>query len=184
MGAEKLLAYGLLGFGVYKLLEGTGAIAPLQCPDATRNPALNVANRDNAASKHFYGPEDPSRPSVAFWARLAKTWASKLPGTFPGGLRDIQAAMESRCDNCGHFDVSPTMQRCLKGAGSLDAYDRIASSQGARFGYCWKLHFRAATDRTCLLWKTGGPIRENADSPMSLQSKAKELVMGAREELT
>jgi len=184
MGAEKLLAYGLLGFGVYKLLEGTGAVSPFQCPDAARSPALNARNRDSAKRNFLYGPEDSSRPAIAFWARLAKKWAASLPGTFPGGLRDIQAAMDSRCGNCAHFDVSPAMQRCLKETGRLDGYDKVAQDTGARFGYCWKLNFRASDDRTCMVWKEGGPIRENSESPMSLKSKAKALVTEAREELT
>jgi hypothetical protein len=135
-----------------------------RCPLPTRNIAVNTANRDRAIKAFDYGPPNPALPSRWFWRRLTLRWT---PAGQEPTEEQIAEAKSMRCGNCGVFDVSPMMLRCMPRDYPKDAYDKAAISSGAVLGYCWAHNFKCASTRTCATWVQGGPIREDRFSPLS-----------------
>ena len=111
---------------------------------------------------HLYGPLNPAQPSESYWRKLASVWSRGSRVTDV----EIREAKSARCGNCGVFDVSPGMRRCLPPIDTADDYDRFAVETDAVLGYCWAHHFKCASTRTCKTWVAGGPIRSDARSPL------------------
>jgi hypothetical protein len=67
-----------------------------------------------------------------------------------------------QCGNCGAFDVSDSMRKCIADGiqGDETGVDANASINLADLGYCNFLHFKCAGTRSCKAWITGGPITE------------------------
>lgn len=135
--------------------------SPEYCPYPTQNIGLNTKNRNYAAREFHYGPLNPDAPNKQFWYSLAAVFKTK--GQKPTRA-DIKAAKEALCGNCGVFDISPRMQKCLPPLSDADEYDRYAISSGSVLGYCWAHHFKCASKRTCETWVHGGPVRTNKRS--------------------
>jgi len=149
----------LAGYGAYKLWQsrrGSG------CPEPTQNIAVNTRNRDIAIKRFDYGPLNPSAPSVAFWRKIAKRFTGGKEPT----AAQIVDAKKARCGNCGVFDISPVMLKCMPPVIAPDQYDSFAVESDAVLGYCWAHHFKCASTRTCATWVHGGPIRSDALSPL------------------
>ena len=134
------------------------------CPAPTRDILLNTTNRDRAIKVFDYGPPNPALPSRWFWERLASRWTPR--GQKPTA-EQIREAQSMRCGNCGVFDVSPSMLRCMPRDYPMDAYDLASLTSGAVLGYCWAHNFKCASTRTCATWVQGGPIRDDRYSPLS-----------------
>jgi hypothetical protein len=148
----------LAAVGAWSLVR---RMAGPRCPEATQNIAVNTRNRQIAIDRYDYGPLNPAQPSLSFWRRLAARWSKGEPTA-----AEIREAQSARCGNCGVFDVSPGMQRCMPPINLADDYDRAALESKAVLGYCWAHHFKCASTRTCATWITGGPIRDDARSPL------------------
>ena len=160
---RKLLAIAGGALLLRHLVRGQKAISnpPAYCPYPTQNIGLNTKNRNYAAREFHYGPLNPDAPNREFWYELAAVFKPK--GKKPTA-KDIKAAKEALCGNCGVFDISPRMQKCLPPLSDADEYDRYAISSGSVLGYCWAHHFKCASKRTCETWVHGGPIRTNSRS--------------------
>jgi len=145
-----------LGYLAYKAAKN-----PAACPPATQDIALNTENRQKAIDKYDYGPPNPSLPSKWFWKKLASRW-NKNPTA-----EQIAETKTMLCGNCGVFDVSPVMRKCMPRTYELDAYEAAAMQSGAVLGYCWAHQFKCASTRTCATWVQGPAISSNARSPMT-----------------
>lgn len=132
--------------------------SPNYCPYPTQDIRLNTKNRNYAAREFHYGPLNPNAPNREFWYDLAAVFKPK--GKKPTRA-DISAAKKALCGNCGVFDISRRMQKCLPPLSDADEYDRYAIESGAILGYCWAHHFKCASTRTCETWVHGGPVRTN-----------------------
>ena len=120
------------------------------CPAATQDIAINLANRQNAIDTANYGPENPNELNEAYW----KAKADMFQG-------DVETAKKSLCGNCAFFDIRESMLACIaEGIGfepGTDPYDAIDAGQ---LGYCEAFDFKCAASRTCNAWVGGGPITE------------------------
>ena len=131
------------------------------CPYPTEDIRLNTKNRNYAVKEFMYGPLNPMAPNNDYWYRLASVFKQK--GQRPT-KEDISAAKNALCGNCGVFDISPRMRKCLPPLTDADEYDKYAIASGSVLGYCWVHHFKCASARTCETWVVGGPIRDDARS--------------------
>jgi|TARA_R110000751_G_scaffold19500_1_gene58222 hypothetical protein len=161
---KDLITGGLALFGAYKLAEHLGYVKPknAHCPTATQDIGVNTRNRQIAIDRFMYGPLNPALPSDSYWKKLASVWSR-------GGRiteNEIREAKSARCGNCGVFDVSPGMRKCLPPIDTSDDYDRFAVETDAVLGYCWAHHFKCASTRTCKTWVSGGPIKSDSRSPL------------------
>jgi len=156
----KVAVAGLAGMAVYNQAKKNPANGDY-CPYATEDIALNTKNRNYAAQNFLYGPLNPMAPNLDFWFRLASVFK---PKGVPPTQADLIAAKKALCGNCGVFDISPRMQKCLPPLSDADEYDRYALESGSVLGYCWIHHFKCASLRTCETWVVGGPISSNERS--------------------
>ena len=119
------------------------------CPIATHDIDVNLKNRQAAIDKYHYGPANPKEPGN-YWKEAADRWnvTEKIAKTM-------------LCENCGAFDVSDDMRRCIED-GIRGDDEKIADARApidlADLGYCTFLKFKCAGTRTCSAWITGGPI--------------------------
>jgi len=134
----------------------TNGGAPDHCPYSTLDLRLNTKNRNYAAREFHYGPLNPNEANTEYWRSLAAVFKPK--GEAPTA-EDIRGAKRALCGNCGVFDISPRMQKCLPPLNNADEYDRFAVESGSVLGYCWAHHFKCASLRTCETWVVGGPLR-------------------------
>lgn len=127
-----------------------------ECPKATQDVAVNLKNRRRAISVGNYGPLDPSKQNVDFWAEKAELW-SITPDEAKGSL----------CGNCAFFDITSAMLNCIESGISAGepakstAWDAVEAGD---LGYCKAFDFKCAASRTCDAWVTGGPISDNSGS--------------------
>jgi hypothetical protein len=124
------------------LVEAAGK----NCPRATHDLELNVKNRQNGIDNHHYGPANPDKPGN-YWKEAAKRWHI-----------DEKTARTMTCSNCGAFNISDSMYKCIEGGMGKEAFDAERTREAADLGYCNFLHFKCAGSRSCELWITGGPI--------------------------
>lgn len=128
------------------------AAAPGECPPATRDIMVNLANRKKAIENVGYGPMNPELPNTSFWAKKADMWSVSA-----------DEARQSICGNCAAFNMTTKIRECIAegiasgGSGAKDAWDTIDAGD---LGYCEALDFKCAASRTCDAWITGGPITD------------------------
>jgi len=122
------------------------------CPPATQDIGINLANREKAIQTAAYGPLNPQEPNEEFWAEKANRWSV-----------DVTEAKKSVCGTCVMFIRTPKMLNCIEGglaagdSGEQNAWDAIDQ---AELGYCEAFDFKCAASRTCNAWVVGGPITE------------------------
>lgn len=151
-----IIATGL-GYFAYKAAQNPKN----SCPPATGDIKLNTDNRQKAIDYFAYGPPNPSLPSKWYWKKLASRWNKKPT------QEQIDETKTMLCGNCGVFDVSPAMLKCMPRSYAPDAYEEAAMQSGAVLGYCWAHNFKCASTRTCATWVQGPAINKNARSPMT-----------------
>jgi hypothetical protein len=151
-----IIATGL-GYFAYKAAQNPKN----SCPPATGDIKLNTDNRQKAIDFFAYGPPNPSLPSKWYWKKLASRWNKKPT------QEQIDETKTMLCGNCGVFDVSPAMLKCMPRSYAPDAYEEAAMQSGAVLGYCWAHNFKCASTRTCATWVQGPAINKNARSPMN-----------------
>jgi hypothetical protein len=124
-----------------------------ECPPATQDIAVNLANREKAIETAKYGPLNPTQPNTPFWKEKADRWSVT-----------IAEAKKSVCGTCVMFIRTPKMLDCIEGglaagdSGQQNAWDAIDT---AELGYCEAFDFKCAASRTCSAWVVGGPITED-----------------------
>jgi hypothetical protein len=123
------------------------------CPPATQDIILNLANRQKAIDDVGYGPLNPEEPNEEFWTEKAERWSVT-----------IDEAKTSICGNCAAFVVTTDALQCIAdgismGGSEDDAWDTVEAGQ---LGYCDALDFKCAASRTCNAWITGGPITDDS----------------------
>jgi hypothetical protein len=123
--------------------------ASLECPPATQDISLNLANRKICVDKANYGPANPEIDNQDFWQKKADLFKTS-----------IEETKTMRCKNCAAFIQKEQMMNCIeKGIASISEED-IAEDiiDRANLGYCELFDFKCAGERTCDAWITGGPI--------------------------
>lgn len=149
------------------------------CPPATQDVELNLANRKSAIDKAMYGPLNPAEPNDEYWQELAGEWGV-----------DIETAKKQRCGNCAVFVVTPSMKDCISSGLTGDRPDDFDSIDAAgELGYCEAFDFKCASARTCRAWISGGPVTEEKEaageeSPAEAEAKEEESVTAAAKKRT
>ena len=118
-----------------------------QCPIATQDIPTNLANRQTAIDKAWYGPLNPSLPSEEYWQNKADHFNST-----------IEEAKSARCGNCSFFNVSKAIEKCIAIGIGDEAGDPYAVIDAGKLGYCEAFDFKCASQRTCDAWVVGGPV--------------------------
>lgn len=123
----------------------------IECPQATQDITLNLANRKICVEKANYGPANPQLENNDFWQQKADLFKASL-----------EEAKTMRCSNCAAFIIKDKMRQCIeKGIASESISEEdiaIEIVDSANLGYCELFDFKCAGDRTCDAWITGGPI--------------------------
>ncbi len=137
-----------------------------ECPPATQDVAVNLANREKAIQTAGYGPLNPLEPNDEFWQEKATRWSTTT-----------NEAKKSVCGNCVMFIRTPAMLDCIEGglsageSGVENAWDAIDT---AELGYCEAFDFKCAASRTCSAWVVGGPIVDDSEpAPVALTLRAR-----------
>jgi hypothetical protein len=129
-----------------------GAETGANCPLATQDIAVNLANRARAIRVANYGPLNPALPNRTFWMAKANIFKTT-----------VAEAKTSRCGNCAAFNQTARIGDCIDaglaagGSGAPDAWATIAAGD---LGYCEAFDFKCASSRTCDSWIVGGPIKD------------------------
>ena len=125
----------------------------IQCPQATQDISLNLANRKICVNKANYGPANPEVDNPEFWQQKADLFKAS-----------VEEAKTMRCGNCAAFVIKNKMRECIeKGIASMSidendlAKDIVNESD---LGYCELFDFKCAGSRTCDAWLTGGPLTD------------------------
>lgn len=131
---------------IINLIEGIGK----GCPRATHDIKLNLKNRQIAIDEYHYGPANPKEPGN-YWKEAADRWNTSE-----------KIVKNMLCGNCGAFDASDSMRRCISDGIINDepGVDANATINLSDLGYCNFLHFKCAGTRTCAAWVVNGPITE------------------------
>jgi hypothetical protein len=120
----------------------------IECPPATQDISLNLANRKICVEKANYGPANPQLDNTEFWQKKADLFKTT-----------IDEAKTMRCSNCAAFIVKEKMMRCIeKGICEEDMNEAGAIVKLADLGYCELFDFKCAGSRTCDAWITNGPL--------------------------
>jgi hypothetical protein len=132
----------------------TAAGAP-DCPPATQDITINLANREKAIKMAAYGPLNPAEPNEEFWDDKADRWSVSSDD-----------AKKSVCGNCAVFIRTKDMLNCI--ATGLEAGDSSEQNawdaiDAAELGYCESFDFKCAASRTCDAWVAGGPITDSSE---------------------
>jgi len=127
----------------------------IECPPATQDISINLANRKICVDKANYGPANPELDNPEFWQQKADLFKTS-----------VDEAKTMRCSNCSAFVVKDKMRECIeKGIASTSIHeDEIAKNiiDQANLGYCELFDFKCAGDRTCDAWITGGPLTDKS----------------------
>lgn len=126
----------------------------IECPPATQDISINLANRKTCVDKANYGPANPRLDNTDFWNQKAALFKTS-----------IEQAQTMRCKNCAAFVVKDKMRGCIEkgiASSSIDEED-IAKEivDKSNLGYCELFDFKCAGDRTCDAWITGGPLSDS-----------------------
>jgi hypothetical protein len=121
-----------------------------ECPPATQDISLNLANRKNCVEKANYGPANPELENNDFWQQKADLFKTS-----------IDQAKTMRCSNCAAFIVKEKTMKCIeKGICEEDMNEAAKIVSLANLGYCELFDFKCAGSRTCDAWITGGPLTD------------------------
>jgi hypothetical protein len=126
--------------------------ASIECPAATQDISLNLANRKICVDKANYGPANPQLDNPEFWQKKANLFKTT-----------IDEVKTMKCSNCAAFIVKNKMRQCIeKGICEEDMNEAGKIVDLANLGYCELFDFKCAGDRTCDAWITGGPLTDEA----------------------
>lgn len=120
-----------------------------ECPIATRDVAVNLANRQKAIEVANYGPLNPDEENADYWQGIAERWDTT-----------IAEAKKQRCGNCAVFIRTPSMLECIEEGLETGDGDAWSSIEAGVLGYCEAFDFKCAASRTCDAWVAGGPVTE------------------------
>jgi hypothetical protein len=121
-----------------------------ECPKATQDIGINLANRQICVDKANYGPANPKLDNLEFWQQKASLFKTS-----------IEEAKTMRCSNCAAFIVKHKMMKCIeKGICEENMNEAAKIVNLANLGYCELFDFKCAGDRTCDAWITGGPLTD------------------------
>jgi hypothetical protein len=122
------------------------ALLQADCPEATQNIEINLANRQTAIDKAMYGPLDIKNPGD-YWEKIAAKWG--VP---------VEEAKGETCGNCAAFNITQTMLNCIaEGISGDSAWDVIEAGD---LGYCEFFKFKCNANRSCSAHVDGGPITD------------------------
>ena len=125
----------------------------IECPQATQDISINLANRKICVDKANYGPANPELENPEFWQQKADLFKTS-----------IEQAQTMRCHNCSAFVIKEKMRECIeKGIASQSIKEEDIAKEivdSADLGYCELFDFKCAGDRTCDAWITGGPLTD------------------------
>ncbi|NDG28578.1 hypothetical protein EB118_00545 [bacterium] len=124
----------------------------IECPPATQDIVLNLANRKKCVEQANYGPANPELDNDDFWQKKADLFKTS-----------IEEIKTMRCGNCAAFIVKEKMKQCIeKGIASISIQEEDIAKEivdTSNLGYCELFDFKCAGERTCDAWITGGPIK-------------------------
>jgi len=142
--------------GRMRLKRETLEAEAADCPPATQDVAVNLANRQNCIDVANYGPANPNEPDEAYWTAKAEQFKTS-----------VGIAKTMRCANCAVFIIKDKMRACIeRGLAGDEAGDADAEAivEQADLGYCEMFDFKCAGSRTCDAWVVNGPLDDEARS--------------------
>jgi hypothetical protein len=122
------------------------------CPPATQDIKLNLANRQTAIDDANYGPANPEIEDKEYWDKKAKQFKTTT---------DIAKTM--RCKNCAAFVTKEKIINCIEIGIAAEKEELELGKEIvdlANLGYCELFDFKCAGDRTCDAWITNGPLTD------------------------
>lgn len=124
----------------------------IECPPATQDIILNLANRKICVEKANYGPANPELENTNFWQQKSDLFKTT-----------VDQAKTMRCGNCAAFIIKDKMLKCIEKGIASDCIDEDDLAKdiisAASLGYCELFDFKCAGSRTCDAWITNGPIK-------------------------
>lgn len=121
----------------------------IECPPATQDIGLNLANRKICVDKANYGPANPNLDNDDFWQKKADLFKTT-----------IDQAKTMRCGNCAAFIVKQKMLDCIEKGIASEIEEAKDIVDLADLGYCELFDFKCAGSRTCDAWITNGPLKD------------------------
>ena len=125
----------------------------IECPPATQDISLNLANRKICVDKANYGPANPELDNPEFWQQKANLFKTS-----------VDEAKTMRCSNCAAFVIKEKMLQCIeKGIASTSIKEEDIAKEMVEkidLGYCELFDFKCAGSRTCDAWLTNGPLTD------------------------
>ena len=125
----------------------------IECPPATQDITINLANRKTCVDKANYGPANPNLSNREFWQLKADLFKTS-----------VEEAKTMRCRNCAAFVIKEKMRNCIeKGIASTSITEEDIAKDiisQADLGYCELFDFKCAGSRTCDAWITNGPLTD------------------------
>lgn len=125
----------------------------IECPPATQDISLNLANRKICVDKANYGPANPELENNDFWQTKADLFKTS-----------VEQAKTMKCANCAAFVIKEKMRSCIeKGIASSIDENELAKEivDESDLGYCELFDFKCAGARSCDAWITGGPLKDD-----------------------
>ena len=124
--------------------------AAIECPPATQDISINLANRQICVDKANYGPANPNLPNPEFWQAKADLFKTS-----------VEEAKTMRCGNCAAFVTKQKMLDCISNGIDPDEPGEAGEIVDlANLGYCELFDFKCAGSRTCDAWITNGPLTD------------------------
>jgi hypothetical protein len=124
--------------------------AKMECPPATQDISLNLANRKICVEKANYGPANPNLDNPEFWQKKADLFKTT-----------VDEAKTMLCSNCAAFIVKEKIMKCIEmGICEEDLNEAGAIVDLSNLGYCELFDFKCAGSRTCDAWLTNGPLKD------------------------
>jgi hypothetical protein len=138
-------AYGLKDDGTPNCIPVKAAA---ECPEATVNIEVNLANRQKAIDKAMYGPLDIKNPGD-YWDKIAARW--KVP---------VEEAKGEKCGNCAAFNITKALKDCIA-TGIGDSAEEVI--EAGDLGFCEFFDFKCNANRSCVAHVDGGPIEDEVE---------------------
>ena len=124
--------------------------AQVECPKATQDIELNLANRKICVDKANYGPANPKLENEEFWLNKAALFKTSR-----------EQAQTMRCSNCAAFVIKQKILDCISSGIDPDESGEAKEIVDlADLGYCELFDFKCAGSRTCDAWVTNGPLTD------------------------
>lgn len=126
----------------WKSREEEDDYSKTECPEATKNPKVNLSKTKKAIQIARYGPLLVDEDNESFWKSKAEFWNIS-----------VDEAKTRLCKDCSLFDSSDSIKKCIDD-NSKDLQNALEDLDETKIGFCKNLGFICDSQRTCRAWKS------------------------------